>query len=240
MEHLNVSNQTNWTVLGEDEELCGCKTLCACYVVTSLIVTLITVTTISLNCVCLYVFIKSQELRNFHGTYFLISLTVADLGIGLVSQTTGTILAWTRPQILNSPQWIIRVVGFCSRVFDPVALTTLACVSVVKLISIKLPLKYELIVTPWRCCVVAIVVWISVIIPNLIITIITPMKFDLRYFDVWVLYSNILHIQYLHFFVKLCSSYHSHISQLFHDLFRSFEAESIYRYSDWRIQEQYC
>ena len=147
---------------GNDTTLCGCETVCVSYVLTALCSTVIATLTITVNSVCLYVFCQSTELRKFHGNVFIISLTVADLGNGLFNQTITAAQDWAGGR--DFPQWMVTGVLFTKMLFTPMALYSLAGVSFIKLLSVKLPLRYEQLVNIRRCCICVVSIWVSIIL----------------------------------------------------------------------------
>ena len=165
----NISEYSSAVLKKFSGRLCSCKGICLCTVVTSLTITSVMIVTIVLNSLSLVVFTRSRELKRHHINYFMVSLTVADLGNGLVAHTTSVVLTWVGRMENLSPglePWLPTLIGWTQRLFAFITIHSLAGVCVIKFLSVRFPLRYQSLVTERRCLIAVLVMW--VILPILI------------------------------------------------------------------------
>ena len=109
------------------------------------------------NAVVLWLFYKNESLRTI-STRFLVSLSVADLLVGLVIDPAWIVIR----SLLQPPKpYILFKVVIMLWIHTTVATTfNVCCVSVDRFIAIRFPFRYQDIMTKKRCYTVIILVWL--------------------------------------------------------------------------------
>ena len=111
------------------------------------------------NLALLIVFIYGETIRSRIKNYFVLSLTVADMLIGLTMTPLYICYAVT-----YEPPWLTKLEGFLWIVTVTATTHSLSAVSIDRLISVVYPLRYHQIITQKRCRVVIVLIWCGSIV----------------------------------------------------------------------------
>ena len=109
------------------------------------------------NAVVLWLFFKNESLRTISNR-FLVSLSVADLLVGLVIDPFWIVIRRLIQPPNRSILW--NVLGLLWIHTTAATTFNLCCVSVDRFIAIRFPFRYQAIVTKKRCYTAIIVVWL--------------------------------------------------------------------------------
>ena len=111
------------------------------------------------NLALLIAFSPSETIPRRVNIYFILSLTIADLVIGLTMTPLYICYA-----AIHDPLWLVKLEGFLW-IFTVTATThSLSAVSLDRLISVLYPLRYHQIMTKKRCRVVILLIWLGSVI----------------------------------------------------------------------------
>ena len=111
------------------------------------------------NLALLIAFFHSETIRRRVNIYFILSLTVADLVIGLTMTPLYICYA-----AIHDPLWLVKLEGFLWIVMVTATTHSLSAVSLDRLISVLYPLRYHQIMTKKRCRVVILLIWLGSVI----------------------------------------------------------------------------
>ena len=121
------------------------------------------------NLALLMVFSRSETTHRRVNVYFILSLTVADMAVGLTMTPLYICYAAFHG---HGPLWLVKLEGFLWIVTVTATTHSLSAVSLDRLISILYPLRYHQIMTKKRCRVVILFIWLGSVIfglPRLIL-----------------------------------------------------------------------
>ena len=108
------------------------------------------------NLALLVAFYRSKAVYGHITNYFVVSLVVSDLLIGLLM--TPMYICYS---VDLDPPWLIKLEGFLWILTVTATTHSLSAVSMDRLISILYPLRYSLIATDRRCRVVIALIWVD-------------------------------------------------------------------------------
>ncbi|XP_038053960.1 beta-1 adrenergic receptor-like [Patiria miniata] len=117
------------------------------------------------NGLLLYVVIKAKELKR-SSRIFLVSLTVADLFLGLVvipvrvvPQIIGISIGsnWTAPDRFCEALYVLQIVAIGASVLTVLAL------SIERYLAVEMPLRFRSMLTSCRACVVVVCSWLMIL-----------------------------------------------------------------------------
>lgn len=113
------------------------------------------------NLALLIAFSHSETIRKRANIYFILSLTVADMVIGLTMTPLYICYA-----TIHDPYalWLVKLEGFLWIVTVTATTHSLSAVSLDRLISVLYPLRYHQIMTKKRCRVVVLLIWLGSVI----------------------------------------------------------------------------
>ena len=106
------------------------------------------------NLALLIAFVHGETVRSRINNYFVLSLTVADMLIGLTMTPLYICYA-----VGYEPQWLAKLEGFLWIVTVTATTHSLSSVSIDRLIAVVYPLRYHQIITEKRCRVVIAFIW---------------------------------------------------------------------------------
>ena len=119
------------------------------------------ITNIILNSTVLLVIVKYPQLREDCTTFFMFSLTLADLGNGCtVMPISAAVCSKATPQVRTMLPYLPMIHLMCSSWFGMVSLHSLCWIAVCKMVAIKRPLRYEQLLTRRRCFFIIAMTWI--------------------------------------------------------------------------------
>ena len=111
------------------------------------------------NLALLIAFSHSETIRRRVNIYFILSLTVSDMVIGLTM--TPLYICYTA---FPDPLWLVKLEGFLWIVTVTATTHSLSAVSLDRLISVLYPLRYRQIMTKKRCRIVILLIWLGSVI----------------------------------------------------------------------------
>ena len=111
------------------------------------------------NLALLIAFSHSETIHRRVNIYFILSLTIADLVIGLTMTPLYICYA-----AIQDPLWLVKLEGFLWIVTVTATTHSLSAVSTDRLISVLYPLRYHQIMTKKRCRVVILLIWLGSLI----------------------------------------------------------------------------
>lgn len=111
------------------------------------------------NLAVLVAFSHSKTIRRRMNIYFILSLTVADMFIGLTMTPLYICYA-----AIRDPLWLTKLEGFLWIVTVTATTHSLSAVSLDRMIAILYPLRYHRIMTKKRCRVVIQLIWLGSVI----------------------------------------------------------------------------
>lgn len=111
------------------------------------------------NLAVLVAFSHSKTIRRRMNIYFILSLTVADMFIGLTMTPLYICYA-----AIRDPLWLTKLEGFLWIVTVTASTHSLSAVSLDRMIAILYPLRYHRIMTKKRCRVVIQLIWLGSVI----------------------------------------------------------------------------
>lgn len=111
------------------------------------------------NLAVLVAFSHSKTIRRRMNIYFILSLTVADMFIGITMTPLYICYA-----AIRDPLWLTKLEGFLWIVTVTATTHSLSAVSLDRMIAILYPLRYHRIMTKKRCRVVIQLIWLGSVI----------------------------------------------------------------------------
>lgn len=111
------------------------------------------------NLAVLVAFSHSKTIRRRMNIYFILSLTVADMFIGITMTPLYICYA-----AIRDPLWLTKLEGFLWIVTVTATTHSLSAVSLDRMIAILYPLRYHRIMTKKRCRVVIQLIWLASVI----------------------------------------------------------------------------
>lgn len=175
---LNMTSE----VLEERRPMCSCASSnCPCMVAALVICTLVTVATVTVNSMSLCVFLTSKDLRKLHINCFMASLSLADLGMGVFVQAPETYMILTNSAQMND--WLSTNVGTLHVKLLSISIYSVTTAHIIRVILVKLPLRYEELVTYERCYAAVALVWIVHAVTYVIETQYVQHDIDQYYFS---------------------------------------------------------
>lgn len=111
------------------------------------------------NLAVLVAFSHSKTIRRRMNIYFILSLTVADMFIGITMTPLYICYA-----AIRDPLWLTKLEGFLWIVTVTASTHSLSAVSLDRMIAILYPLRYHRIMTKKRCRVVIQLIWLGSVI----------------------------------------------------------------------------
>ena len=118
---------------------------------TGVIVTMI-VLHITVNSLLISVLVKYAELREDRTALFMMSLSIADVGIGLTALPISAVFcSGFTPRVQHLTQYLPEINMVCQSVFGVASMHSQAWVAFSKMISVSKPLRYEQLLSRNRC-----------------------------------------------------------------------------------------
>lgn len=122
-------------------------------------VTLVTVLGISFNLIVFVIIVRSKRLNSDISAPSLLSLTLSDLGMASTCGLMGCVIYFGKHCQLHDV--LMKFNSFCYAFFCSTSIYSLAGLSLVKMTSVIMPLKFHLILTRGRCSAANAIAWLA-------------------------------------------------------------------------------
>ena len=121
------------------------------------IISTIVVLSIIMNCLLITVLVKYAELREDRSALFMLSLSLADLGNGLVFPIGAAVCCSATPTVQHMTQYLNMILNW---LFVAVSQHSQAWVALYKMTAVLRPLRYEQLLTKHRCYTIIVCIWV--------------------------------------------------------------------------------
>ena len=112
------------------------------------------------NCLLIAVLLKYTELREDRTALFVISLSLADLGIGLCLPTSAALCSNVTSSVQHMTRHLPKVNIILIWFFGFISQHSQAWVALSKMVSVLKPLRYEQLISRNRCYGIIVCIWI--------------------------------------------------------------------------------